>query len=233
MSMRVAIVDDEELARARLARLCRTHADVEVVGDFGDASEASRELPGLGADLVFLDIRMPQHDGFDVASAIAGMSTEVVFVSAYDEYAVRAFAAGAVDYLLKPVDGAGVSRALDRVRTRTPRAGSTRIAVRDGGRFIFVMTNEVDVVSAAGNYVELRAGGKVYSLRATLASMVARLDASEFVRVHRSALVRVDRIASIEPLFRGEYLVTLSDGTTLTSSRSQRAALRGALGLPA
>jgi two-component system, LytTR family, response regulator len=227
--VRIAIVDDEELARGRLARLCRAHADVEIVGDFGDASEAARELPGLAADLVFLDIRMPQQDGFDVASAIVG--TDVVFVTAYDEYAVKAFAAGAVDYLLKPIDAAGLARALDRVRSKTPRTPA-RIAVRDGGRFIFVTTNEIDAIVAAGNYVELRAGGKVYSLRATLASMNARLDPKEFVRVHRSALVRVDRIASIEPLFRGEYLVTLADGTTLTSSRSQRAVLRGALGLP-
>lgn len=227
--MRVAIVDDEELARSRLERLCRAHADVEVVATFGDASLAARELPALAPDLAFLDIRMPQQDGFEVASAIVG--TDIVFVTAYDAHAVQAFVAGAIDYLLKPVDAPGLARALDRVRTKPPRAPS-RIAVRDGGRFVFVGTHEIDAIIAAGNYVELRANGKVYSLRATLASMTARLDPSAFVRVHRSALVRVDRIAAIEPLFRGEYLVTLADGTTLTSSRNQRAVLRGALGLP-
>jgi two-component system LytT family response regulator len=230
--VRVAIVDDEELARGRLARLCRAHPDVEVVAAFGDAAAAARDLPELAADVVFLDVRMPQHDGFDVASALAGTPAEVVFVTAYEEYAVRAFATGAVDYLLKPIDGPGLARALDRVRARTPRAGCARIAVRDGGKFIFVATGELDSVIAAGNYVELRAGGRRYTLRATLASMAARLDPKDFVRVHRSALVRIERIAAIEPLFRGEYLVTLADGTTVTSSRSQRGALRAALGLP-
>ena len=230
--MKVAIVDDEELARSRLARLCRDHPDVEVVAAYGDAVAAVRELPGLGANVVFLDIRLPQRDGFDVASAIVGTSTDVVFVTAYDEYAVRAFAAGAVDYLLKPIDSASLARALERIRARASRAGHARLAVREGGRFIFVPIDEIDAVIADGNYVELHVADRRYSLRATLASMAARLDASQFVRVHRSALVRVERIAAIEPLFRGEYLVTLANGTTLTSSRNQRAALRGALGLP-
>jgi two-component system, LytTR family, response regulator len=233
--VRVAVVDDEELARQRLERLLRAHADVELVATLGDAEAAVRELPARTPDLVLLDIRMPQRDGLDVASALASTTAEIVFVTAYDEFAVRAFAAGALDYLQKPVDAAQLARALDRVRARARAARPPlleRLAVRDGGRFIFVSIAELDAVIAAGNYVELRVAGRGYQLRATLASLEARLDPAAFVRLHRSALVRVERIKAVEPLFKGEYLVTLADGTTLTSSRTQRAALRAALGLP-
>lgn len=230
--MRVAVVDDEELARARLQRLLAAHADATLVGAWGDAAVAARALPPLAPDLVLLDVRMPQLDGFDVAAALAATDALVVFVTAYDEYAVRAFAAGAVDYLLKPVDAAALARTLDRVRGRRADARLERLAVRDGSRFVFVPVAELDALVAAGNYVELRARGRVYTLRATLASLEARLEPTAFVRVHRSVIVRVDRIAAIEPLFRGEYLVTMADGATFTSARTQRAALRAALGLP-
>lgn len=232
--MRVAIVDDEALARGRLERLLAAHRDVAVVASFADAAEAAAGLAALAPDLVLLDVRMPQRDGFEVADAVAAAAPEIVFVTAYDEYACRAFAAGAVDYLLKPVDGERLARALDRVRARR-RDGALpdRFAVRDGSRFVFVAAADVDAAVAAGNYVELRAAGRTYTLRATLASVETRLDPAAFVRLHRSVLVRVARIAAIEPLFRGEYLVTLADGTTHTSARGQRAVLRRALGLPA
>ncbi len=232
--MRVAIVDDEPLARRRLERLLASHADVAIVASVGDAETAVATLPGCAPDLVLLDVRMPQRDGFDVAGALTHTSAEIVFVTAYDEYAVRAFAAGALDYLQKPVDAAQVERALERVRARRAAPRSTvddRLPVRDGGRFVFVAVADLEAVTAAGNYVELRAHGHKYLLRATLASIEARLDAAHFVRIHRSVLLRIARIAAIEPLFRGEYLVTMVDGSTYTSARAHRATLRAALGL--
>ncbi len=234
--MRVVIVDDEELARARLARLLGAHPDVEVVAQIGDATRALSEVRDLSPDLVLLDVRMPRHDGFDVAAVIPEGSCSVVFVTAWHDHAVRAFEAGAVDYLVKPVDAERLAVALARVRGRHAASPSpvlpTRIAVRDEGRLVFVPVAEIDTVVARGNYVELRARGTRYSLRTTLSAIVAQLDQKEFVRVHRSVVLRVERITAIEPLFRGEYLVTLADGSTFTSARGQRAELRRALGLP-
>jgi two-component system LytT family response regulator len=239
--MRVVIVDDELLARARLRRLLGAHTDVEVVAELGDARKAMAELPALAPDLALLDIRMPRRDGFDVAATLAELPCAVVFVTAWSEHAVRAFEAGAVDYLVKPVDGERLALALDRVRARlapahvevspVPAPSSARLAVRDQGKTVFVAVAEIDAVVARGNYVELRAGQRSFTLRATLSAVQARLDPAAFVRVHRSVLLRVERIAAIEPLFRGEYLVTLHDGSTFTSARGHRAELRQALGL--
>lgn len=231
--MRVVIVDDEELGRARLVRLLGAHPDVEVVAQLGDPRRAMAEVPALAPDLVLLDVRMPRHDGFEVAASLPEGACSVVFVTAWIDHAVRAFDAGAVDYLVKPVDGERLSLALARVRARlaTPSVPA-RLAVRDQGRLVFVPVAEIDAVVARGNYVELRARGTTYSLRATLSAILMQLEQKAFVRVHRSVVLRVDRIAAIEPLFRGEYLVTLADGSTYTSARGQRAELRRALGLP-
>lgn len=233
--MRVVIVDDEELARARLRRLLAAHADIEIAGEYGEAACALAELPRLAPDLALLDIRMPRHDGFELATALERVHTSIVFVTAWNDHAVRAFDADATDYLVKPVDGARLARALDRVRARLPAAGVGRLAVRDGSRFVFVPIAELDALVARGNYVELRARGKTYSLRSTLSELEARLDRADgpsaFVRIHRSVLLRAERIATIEPLFRGEYLITLGDGSSFTSARSHRAELRRALGL--
>jgi two-component system LytT family response regulator len=257
--VRVVIVDDEALARARLARLLGAHPDVAVVGELGDARRALTEVAALEPDLVLLDVRMPRHDGFDVAAALGGRACEVVFVTAWSDHAVRAFDAGAADYLMKPVDGERLAIALDRVRDRRrarhapppldpapaareaasapPPAASgailpARVAVRDGGRLVFVSTADVDAAIARGNYVELQTPARAYMLRATLGAIAAQLDRGAFVRIHRSVLVRVARIAAIEPLFRGEYLVTLASGATFTSARGHRGELRRALGLP-
>lgn len=233
--MRVVIVDDEELARARLRRLLGAHADVEIVGEFEDARAAGAGLAGLLPDLALLDIRMPHGDGFDVAATLGRRPCAVVFVTAWSDHAVRAFEAGAVDYLLKPVDGERLALALARARARAGRKDPpwiTRWAVREEGRLRFIPTAEVSALVARGNYVELRAGARSYSLRATLAAVEGRLEPGVFVRVHRSVLLRIDRIVAIEPLFRGEYLITMADGATFTSARGHRAELRRALGLP-
>jgi two-component system LytT family response regulator len=229
--VRVVIVDDEPLARARLARLLAAHADVEVAAELGDATVALAELPKLAPDVALLDIRMPQHDGFELAGVVPA-HCHVIFVTAHADHAVRAFDEAATDYLVKPVDGARLARALDRVRDRlrANEAAPARLAVRDGSRFVFVALADVDAAIARGNYVELRAGGTAYMLRSTLTDVEARLDGA-FVRIHRSVLVRAERITAIEPLFRGEYLVTLADGSSYTSARTHRAELRRALGL--
>jgi two-component system LytT family response regulator len=227
--MRLVIVDDEPLARARLRRLLGAHADVEILAELDDAAIALAELPRLAPDVALLDVRMPHHDGFELASAL-DPRCHVIFVTAFTDHAVRAFDADATDYLVKPVDGVRLGRALDRVRERMREGtGPVRLAVRDGSRFVFVAVAEIDAAIARGNYVELRAGGTVYTLRSTLADVEGRL--GELVRIHRSVLVRAERITAIEPLFRGEYLVTLADGTSFTSARSHRAELRRALGL--
>lgn len=229
--MRVVIVDDEELARARLRRMLAAHGDVEIVGDFGNAARAVTEVPALLPDLVLLDIRMPCVDGFAVAAAL-NVPCEVVFVTAWSDHAVHAFRTGAVDYLMKPVDSERLSLALDRVRTRLPQRQSvSRLAVRDQGRFLFLSLTELDAAIANGNYVELRAAKRTYQLRTTLTALEHRLDPAAFVRIHRSVIVRIERITAIEPLFRGEYLVCLADGSSFTSARGHRAQLRRVLGL--
>lgn len=246
--MRVLIVDDEDLARARLRRPLSAHADVEVVGELGDTRRAMSALAELAPDVALLDVRMPGRDGFDVAAALDGRPCAVVFVTAWSDHAVRAFEAGAVDYLVKPVDAERLARALDRARDWLQRAAPAidtpppaaaevpatppRFAVRDGGQLVFVAIADVDAATASGNYVNLQAGPRTYTMRATLAEIEARLDPGAFVRVHRSVILGAARIAAIAPLFRGEYLITLADGTTFTSARGHRADLRRALGLP-
>jgi two-component system, LytTR family, response regulator len=230
--VRVLIVDDEELARARLRRLLGAHPDVEIVADLGDPR---RITPEHAVDVAFLDIRMPRRDGFEVAADLG--DCVIIYVTAWSEHAVRAFDAGAVDYLMKPVDADRLALALGRARERLttreppPEAPVARLAVRDQGRLVFVDVAALDAVVAQGNYVELRAGTRTYTLRATLSAVQAKLEPGAFVRVHRSVLLRVARISAIEPLFHGEYLVTLADGSTFTSARGQRAELRKALGL--
>jgi two-component system LytT family response regulator len=173
----------------------------------------------------------------------------VIFVTAFDEYAVRAFEVSALDYLLKPIDPArfeqALARAVDRLRSARPDGGAelvaflsrwraergyaARFVVRSGGKLTLVRTSDVDWIDAAGNYVRLHCGGRQHLLRETMKSIEARLDPDVFVRVHRSAIVNVDRIASLEPYFHGEYVVVMRDGTKLTSSRSHSGRLRALL----
>jgi two-component system, LytTR family, response regulator len=279
--VRVAIVDDEPAARERLRMLLAEAPGVSVVAECGDGADAVATLAALAppAELLFLDVQMPELDGFGVLAALADLLgaerlPAVVFVTAYDEYALRAFDVSAVDYLLKPFDRARFARALARgvARARAavaPREGARdgvreavraelrgelrgelreelrallahvrrpdaayaeRFAVRAAGRVYFVRAADVDWLDVEGNYVRLHVGGKVHVVRGPLGAVEARLDPAAFVRVHRSAIVRVDRIASLEPYFHGEYVVTLRDGSRLTSSRSYSAGLRALLG---
>ncbi len=229
MTLRAAIVDDEPLARERIRELLGAHADVEIVAECADGMAAVAEIVARTPDVVFLDIQMPELDGFGVVEALAATRLpEIVFVTAFDEYAVRAFEAQALDYLLKPVTAERFEAALARARARLSRY-TNRFVVRDGAKLVFVRAAEVDWIDAAGNYARLHAGGRPHLLRETLKSLEARLDPDEFVRVHRSAIVRLERIASLEPWFHGEYVVILADGTRLTASRSYSARLRALL----
>jgi two-component system, LytTR family, response regulator len=241
-TIRTLIADDEPLARERLRALLARHGDVEIIGECANGADAIAAITELRPDLVLLDVEMPQVDGFAVLESLdPDVLPAVVFVSAHDQYAVRAFEAHALDYILKPFDEGRVDRALHRVRgqlTRAPGSGrhidprllslleelrdrrrSDRLVVKTGGRVVFLRTEDIDWVEASGNYVRLHVGGDAHLLRESMKNMERRLDASTFVRIHRSAIVNVDRIRELEPWFHGEYIVILRDGTRLTSSR--------------
>ena len=246
---RAVIVDDEPLPRERIATLLENHPEVEVVAECGDGAEAVRVMSEIRPDLLFLDIQMPELDGFEVLAALEGdRLPAVIFVTAFDEYAVRAFEVSAIDYLLKPIDPARFEQALGRAlqrmtaspdasgelqsflsRWRAQRGFATRFVVRSGGKVTFVRPQDVDWIDAAGNYVRLHSEGRQHLVRETMKSIESRLDPEVFVRVHRSAIVNIDRVASLEPYFHGEYVVIMRDGAKLTSSRSHSGRLRALL----
>lgn len=226
-ALRVVVVDDEELARARLRRLLSAEAGVDLVGeaDSGDAAVGviRRECP----DLVLLDVRMPDLDGFGVLEQLgASFTGRVVFVTAFDVHAVRAFEVKAMDYLLKPVAADRLHEALERVRETIVREPTTegepieRFLVKIGDRSVVVKAHDVDVFEAEANYVRLRIGRQSYLLRATMAGLERSLDPSRFVRIHRETIVNLDRVKEIAPWFSGDHVVTLHDGTKLRMSRS-------------
>jgi two-component system LytT family response regulator len=242
VTIRTLIADDEPLARERLRTLLARHGDVEIIGECANGADAIDAITELHPDLVLLDVEMPRVDGFAVLEAIDPHALPaVVFVSAHDQYAVRAFEAHALDYILKPFDEARVDRALRRVRGQLAHAPgsprhvdprllslleelrdrrrSDRLVVKTGGRVVFLRTEDIDWVEASGNYVRLHVGADAHLLRESMKNMERRLDPSTFVRIHRSAIVNVDRIRELEPWFHGEYIVILRDGTRLTSSR--------------
>ena len=240
--MRALIVDDEALARERIRSLLAAEADVVVAGECANGDEAVAALRRRGADLVFLDVQMPGRDAFDVIRDVGPeQMPAVVFVTAYDRYAVKAFEVHAVDYLLKPFDGERFREALARVRSRLlDRAGDggplvpllrelaarpaqpERLAVRSASRISFVRVEEVDYAEACGNYVCLHCGSERHLMRETMNALEARLDPRRFVRIHRSALVNVDRVKEIHPLFHGDWEVVLRSGVRLTLTRTHR-----------
>lgn len=244
-ALRAAIVDDELLARQRLLRMLGELGGVDVVGCYGDGHQALEGLAARPADVLFLDIRMPQLDGFQLIELLPAKRPLVVFVSAYGERALDAFAVEAVDYLVKPLSPVRLRDALARVRAWRARldppapvaqAGARypeRLAVPDGERVRMVPVEQISMLVAQGNYVELVLPARRLLLRETLSALVARLDPARFVRVHRSRAVRVDLIEQVEPYGAGQYWLRLRDGTCLASGRSYRHALREVLGLRA
>jgi two-component system LytT family response regulator len=261
----VLIADDEAVARARLRRLFAQSPDVAVVAECADGREAVAAVERLRPDVVFLDIRMPELDGFGVVDALAGegaggghQAPHVVFVTAYDAHAVRAFEVNAVDYLLKPVDAERLRATLDRVRRRDAAGGRApapdqrrllalleelvaarpasarlgeRLLVRGEGRMYFVRLSDVDYLESAGNYVTLHAGEARHQVRERIGELARRLDPRRFVRIHRTAIVNVDRVREIQPWFSGDAVVILHSGRKLRLSRMYRAALEETFGL--
>ena len=222
--LRTLLVDDEPLARQRMRTLLARHPDVEVLGECADGPEAVLAIDSLAPDLVFLDVEMPTLDGFGVLQHLPGEQVpSVVFVSAHDRYAARAFDIEAVDYLLKPIAADRVDRALDRVRarraTRRPPAAPGRFTIRTGEGLLLLQPREIDWIGAEGNYVRVHARGTSYLMRATMKQMERRLDPQQFVRIHRGAIVNLDRITRLEPWPHGEYVVRLEGDVRLMASR--------------
>ena len=232
--LRVLVVDDVQLARQRLERLLAAEPDVELVGSCADAVAALEALAGARPDLLLLDVEMPEIDGFGLLARLpAGMRPEVVFVTAYDQHAVRAFDVHAVDYLLKPVEPERLHAALARVRQRLAARGTAadaRLLVRDGDGTQVLAMAQIDWIEAAGNYLCIRSLGRTHVQRCTLAQMEKRLDPRLFQRIHRSRIVNVERIARLVPQFNGDHTVVLHDGTELALSRTWRDALFARLG---
>lgn len=233
--MRVLIVDDEPLARRGLRRLLEPESDVEIVGEASNGAAAIDLIAELKPDLVLLDIQMPEMDGLEVVAAVTPEKMPpVVFVTAFDRYAIDAFDLNAADYVLKPVDPERFRRALARARERlgdglTQRltrildaARPKRLVVRSAGKIQFVNVDEIDWITAEDNYVRIYASGKTYLMRETVGGIEQRLDPERFVRIRRSTIVRIDRIQEIRPLLNGTFELLLFDGTRVTSARRFR-----------
>ena len=250
--IRTLVVDDEPIARERVLSLLQQEDDVEVVGECGDGAQAVAAIQHQVPDLVFLDVQMPGVDGFGVIEAIgAEKMPTVVFVTAYDEYALRAFEVHALDYLLKPFGRDRFRQTLSHARAHLERrrAGDLgrrllalvndikpeapkldRLIVKSGGRVFFLRTGDLDWIEAAGNYVRLHLGEESHLFRETMNRMEARLDPKRFVRIHRSRIVNTERIKEMQPWFNGEYVVVLRNGARLPLSRGYRDKLQEQLG---
>jgi two-component system, LytTR family, response regulator len=252
MKLRTLIVDDEPLARERLRKLLEEEADVEIVGECGDGLRAVEAISLQKPDLVFLDIQMPDLDGFGVLEAVqTERMPEVIFVTGHSQHALRAFDFHPLDYLLKPFDHERFQVALGRARrqwqqvrngelgrklaallaeARIEARSTDRLGVKSGGKVLLVRTAEVDWIEAADNYVNLHVGTESHLLRETMASIESRLDPRQFIRISRSAIINVERIKELQPMFHGDYSVILRNGTRLLLSRGYREKLQQLLG---
>ena len=257
-AIRVVLVEDEPPARRRMRALLAAHADVEVVGEAAHGGEAVEDIQRLAPDLVLLDVQLPVATGFEVIDAVGiDRMPLVVFVTAYDQHAIKAFEVHAVDYLLKPVEPERLGEALARVRGvlgrgddrlreslrramaqlradadhAEPRAIPGRLAIKVDGRIRLVDVAEIDYVTADGNYARLRGRATNVLVRETITAMEQRLAPHGFLRVQRGTLVRMERVVELEPLFHGEYVMRLRDGTRLTSGRTYRTRIREAFAL--
>ena len=254
--MRILIVDDEAPARAKMRRYVAEYAEDEVVGEAENGIEAVERISELQPDLVFLDVQMPELDGFGVIDAIGiDAMPHVVFVTAFDEYALKAFEVRALDYLLKPFTPERFAAVMDRARAemaRTSGPGNTdlrgkleallaavtparprylqRILVHQGNRALLLPVERIDRVEADRNYVRLHSGGTVFTLRGSITSLGERLDPEKFLRINRSEIVRLDAVKELQPWFHGDYRVVMGDGATLMWSRRYRAQSAGEFG---
>jgi two-component system, LytTR family, response regulator len=244
VTIKTLIVDDEPLARDRVKRFLRDESDLEIVGECGNGVDAVASIKQNKPDLVFLDIQMPEKNGFEVIKALSGKTLPtVVFVTAYDQYALQAFDVHALDYLLKPFTRERIHRAVTRAREQIEnrRIGNIderlvsliadlkgekkyleRLVVKSVGRVFFLKTDEIDWIEAAGNYVKLHVGRESHMIRETMNGIEAKLDPDKFLRIHRSTVVHIDRIRELQPMFSGDYAVILRDGNELALSRNYR-----------
>jgi two-component system LytT family response regulator len=243
MSIRVLLSDDETLARERLRSLLQEEEGLEIVAECGDGKSAIATIEREHPDLVFLDIQMPEVDGFGVVQHLRDAMPLTIFVTAYDRYAMKAFEVHALDYLLKPVGKERLTAAVERARRQLehpPDGGfqrrvlellgdmgarqqtPERIVVKSDGEIVCLKPNEIDWAESAGNYVCLHVGGATHILRETITALESRLGPRQFMRVHRSTLVNVDRIKTLKPSLYGDYSILLRDGTKLTLSRGFR-----------
>lgn len=242
--MRVVIVDDEPIGREGVRTQLLREPDVEIVGECGDGLEAVETIRELSPELVFLDVQMPGMDGFEVVQTLGiEAMPSVVFVTAYDKYALQAFEVNAVDYLLKPFDSERFQKAFQRARLEIQRKTAEaineklvallesmrpqhryleRLVVKSGGRIFFLPVSEIDWIESADNYVNLHSGRESHLIRETLTSLETKLDPEEFLRIRHSAIVNVKKIKELHPLFKGEYEIVLHNGVKLTSSRRYR-----------
>ena len=244
IAMKILIVDDEPLARERVRRHLRDEPGIEIVGEAGNGREAVAAIEEKTPDLVFLDVQMPEMNGFDVLKALEeDKIPAIVFTTAYDKYAIQAFEFHALDYLLKPFSRERFRRSVRHAREQLENSRQSgniderlvsllenlkakkyleRIVVKNSGRVFFIKTDEIDWIEAAGNYLKLHVGREAHLIRETMQSIEAKLDPEKFFRIHRSTLVQIDRIKELHPLFGGDYAVILRDGTELTLSRNYR-----------
>jgi two-component system LytT family response regulator len=227
-TIRAMIVDDEPLARSNVAVLLRRDPEIEVVAECGSGAEAVADIRRVKPDLLFLDVQMPEIDGFDVLEMLGGaMPAAVIFVTAYDQYALRAFEAGALDYLLKPFDNARFERALERAKLRIAGArGSVRkierLAVKSAGEVAFIKIAEIDWIEAADYYSCLHVGTKTHMLRRSMAELESELDPAVFCRVHRSSIVNLERVRGLKVSEDGEHDILLENGERVRLSRRYR-----------
>jgi two-component system LytT family response regulator len=249
MKIRTLIIEDELVARKRMKRLLADDSEIEIIGECADGREAVITIQKLKPDLIFLDIQIPELDGFDVLKAIKiEQMPFVIFVTAFNKYAIKAFEFHALDYLLKPFEPERLQSSLDRVKKQIRQENNgdletrlrsllesvksepkyqERLAIKSGGDILFLKTDEIDWIEPAGNYLRLHVGKESHLLREALGGLESRLDPKKFVRIQRSIIVNATRIKKLHPLFRGEYVVVLQNGIRLTSTQGYRDKLSG------
>lgn len=243
--IRTLIIDDVELARARLRRCLRDEPEIEIVGECEDGAKALESIRALAPDLIFLDVQMPALDGFGVLRALVGeRAPAVIFVTAYNEYAIQAFEVNALDYLLKPVDCERLGKAVERARASLAKPSQTldlerrframlddikggakflkRLTIKLAGRTILLPVDEIDWIETYGNYLKVHAGRESHLLRATMQSLEGKLNPEKFVRVHRSVIVNIEKVKEIYPRSNGDQDLVLEDGQQLMLSRNYR-----------
>lgn len=246
--IRALIVDDMAIARKRVRRFLSTDAEIEIVGECANGEEAIAAIAALDPELVFLDVQMPEADGFAVIDAVGSEAMPVViFLTAFDEFALKAFECHALDYLLKPFDRARFDAALRRAKTQVIRlraqtqneaqearllgllqdlrggsAPAKRLLVKSAGRLLLLLTEEIDIIETAGNYLRIKAGNETHLIRERLHHLESRLDPQRFVRIHRATIVNIEKVKALVPLGNGDHQVRLADGSSQTLSRTYR-----------